>query len=255
MDRVGHTGLVAVARGLDRLLLPGRPGRTARHAFGVPSHRRLLRQSVRPTGGHRFHPRRATHGPWELEDVSLPDPSGGRTAGPADRYRRSRSTGTARGARDWFASSGFGSAGRRFPATPRSPCSTSRRTTPRPFRECLAFRSCHGERRGRLPEDKLLLGVTKQSEPDRSLLEEGYRSVPISLRPGGPCDHGTYDFPRSTASSDHAFDGIQPAHLHLPYFEGKVNMKKIPSPDRSRAERRRTIQKLQKSHISYSTLY
>lgn len=83
------------------------------------------------------------------------------------------------------------------------------------------------------PGDRLLLGVADQSKPDRSLLAEGYRWVPISVQPGGRVTMETR-FPQidrilaitpSTVSS--------PLTLHLPLFQGTVEMAKSPSPDRS----------------------
>jgi hypothetical protein len=83
------------------------------------------------------------------------------------------------------------------------------------------------------PGDRLLLGVAEQSKPDRSLLASGYHSVPISIRPGGrvtlearfPGIERVLSITPSTVST--------PLTLHLPLFEGKVEMKSTASPDRS----------------------
>ena len=81
--------------------------------------------------------------------------------------------------------------------------------------------------------DRLLIGVADRSEPERSLLVQGYRVVPIAIQPGGRVTMEV-GFPQigralpitpSTVSS--------PLTLHLPLFQRTVEMAKSPSPDRS----------------------
>jgi hypothetical protein len=81
--------------------------------------------------------------------------------------------------------------------------------------------------------DRLLLGVARQIQPDRTLLAGGYRSVPMTIGAGG----------RATVEARFpAIDRILPITpstvstaltLHLPLFEGAVPMTREPAPDRS----------------------
>lgn len=81
--------------------------------------------------------------------------------------------------------------------------------------------------------DQLLLGVEVRAQPERALLERGYRWVPITLGPGGratvearfPAIGRTLRITPSTVSSA--------LTLHHPLFDGKVPMTRSAEPDRS----------------------
>ncbi|HET9252003.1 MAG TPA: hypothetical protein VFP58_07805 [Candidatus Eisenbacteria bacterium] len=81
--------------------------------------------------------------------------------------------------------------------------------------------------------DELLLGVAAQREPDRRLLRSGYRWAPISILAGGrtavearfPAIDRVLPITPSTVSAA--------LTLHLPPFEGKIDMVRSAAPDRS----------------------
>ncbi|MGE5178260.1 MAG: hypothetical protein ACM3PF_04115 [Bacteroidota bacterium] len=83
------------------------------------------------------------------------------------------------------------------------------------------------------PEDRLLLGVPKRTNPDPALLVRGYRCVPFSidaenratLEARFPALGRALRITPSTVSSA--------LTLHRPLFAGKVPMTRAPSPDRS----------------------